>query len=355
MTTSNQIEIAGYVLALIALSAFVVYALAKEDLFFTLLESGDMKFIMRGETLRKIIHGVRGFELVDGKFVSTTNVQKRPLFGFYWVGVPPFASVHHFPITKEREDPDGETPAEWIKRDEAPAMVSSLRFTFPRPFVLRDVELKDLTPINVLVVAKFEVVDPYVPVFLFKGRFFENTAGLIKGSVTDILKRYPLDDFNNKEKGEVNGILAEMKESENDPDPNKGKLNRELIKQVGLRLVGISIPQYDPSNKTLREAMNAQIIATEQAKGKVAEATGHANQLAIRVEADAKAAERLALARRARVKATLEELKASGASGDVLARATADVLRAESLADSNITTLLDGGVPAVVPVGGNKV
>lgn len=356
----NYIEIVGCILALLAMSPFVAYLLAKADVFFTFLESGDIKFIMHGETLHKIIFDVQGFKLVDGKFEPTTIAEeadkKRPWFGFYWVGIPFLSSIHNFPITKERENPAGKTPEEWIERDPGEKTVSSLRFTLPRPYVLRDVELKDRTPIDVLVVAKFQVVNPYIPVFLFKGKFFENAGGIIRASISDILTRFLLDEFVKAEKGEVGGILAEMKEPENALDPKKGKFNQELIKQVGLRLVGISIPQYDPSDNTLRLAMNAQIIAEEQAKGKVAEATGHANQLAIRVEAEAKAAERLAVSRGARVKETLTQLKASGATGDVLAKATADILRAESLAgpDSKITTLVDGNASAVVPVGGNK-
>ena len=339
---------------LLALSPFVAYVLAKADLFWTQLESGDIKFIMHGETLHKIIYDVRGFKLIDGKFSPTTpeeETQKsHPWFGFYWIGIPPFASVHHFPITKERENPAGKTPEEWIERDVGEESVSSLRFTLPRSYVLLNVELGDRTPINVLVVAKFQVVTPYIPVFLFKGKFFENAGGIIRATISDILKGYTLDQLVAAEKGEVGGILVGMKL----PD---SEFNGELIKQVGLRLVGISIPQYDPSDDALRKAMNARIVAKKEAEGLVAVARGHAAQLKIRVEADAKAAERLAIARGALVRATLIQLQVSGASGDVLAQTTASALRAESLAGptSKIITLVEGSAPVVVPVGGNKV
>lgn len=346
----NWIEIVAFVVVVGVLFPFLAYALGKMDMYFTLLKSGDIKFIMRGETLHKTICDIRGFELVNGKLEPTTEKQPHPWFGLYWIGFSPFASIHRFPISKERENPSGKTPEEWIERDPEEKRVSSLRFTFPRPYVLMNVELSDRIAVNVLVVAKFEVVNPYIPVFLFKGKFFENAGAILRASVIDILKRYDLDKFIVAEKGEVAGILAEMKI----PD---GPFNTELIRQVGLRLVGISIPQYDPSDKDVIAAMNAQTIAKEKAKALVAEATGHANQLKIRVNADALAAERMAKARGKRIHETVKAMASTLGSPDVVARGVADVLEMEAAtsADSKLTTLVKGGgATPVVPVGGGK-
>ena len=335
MTTINWLEVVGYVVIIFALFPFVAHALAKVGWFFTLLESGDIEFVMYGETLHKIIYDVRGFELVDNELIPTATQQKRPWLGLYWVGIPPFASIHRFPIVKERENPVGETPEQWIDRDEEEKLVSSLRFTFPRPYVLRSVELGDRTPVDVLIIAKFEVVNPYIPVFNFKGKFFENAGGMIRAAVNDILKRFSLDEFIAAEKGEVGGILSGMK------DPS-GVFNQELIRQVGLRLVGISIPKYDPSDRAVREAMNAQVIAQEEAKA-----------VGVRAEANASAQERLAVARGAQIRETVKALTTSGGNPDVIARGAADVLEMEAAAgeSSKITMVVKGGTPLVIPVG----
>ncbi len=346
MTTGMWIELVLCVVVTLAIAPFVAYRLAEAGYFFTRLESGDIGFVMRGNTLHRIIHDIRGYELVNGRFVPTTTQQKRPWLGLYWIGVPPFFHLHTFKIVKEVENLSGKTPDEWIK-DKGEEMVRSLRFIFPRPFVQRTVELGDRIPVDLLLLTKFQVVDPYTPVFLFKGKFFELAGAIVIAAVTDVLKNLSLDEFVHAEKGEVGGILKGLK------DP-AGLLNKELEKQTGLRLVGISIPQYDPSDKAVREAMNAERIAQEQAKAKVAEAEGHAAQLKIRVEADASAQERLARARGTRIRETVATLASSLANPDVVARGAADVLEMEAATspDSKLTTLVKGNTPPVVPIGG---
>lgn len=314
---------------------FTAYSLSTLDVFFTRLESGSIKFIKTGDGLREIIYNTPGYKLVDGKsgikeFQPTDEKQKRPWLGLYWIGLPPFAKVHKFKITKETENPTGKTPEDWILGGKEEFIVDSLRFIFPRPYVLKAVELKDRTSVDVLVLAKFEVVRPFVPVFYFKGKFFENAGADIRATIIDILKEYTLEKFvTEAKKGEEGGVLAVMKE------PN-GIFNKTLIEQVGLRITGISIPQYDPSDKALREAMNARTIAKEQ--GQAIIATANAN---------AEAQERLAIAQRIQIKEMVE-----GFGGDT--KATAEVMRAQALAGGSITTLVDGKASAVVPVGGEK-
>src|SRR3989338_3285375 len=128
-----------------------------------------------------------------------------------------------------------------------------------------------------------------------------------------------MDEFIKTEKCEVGGILFPMKIAD-------GPLNMELIRQVGLRLVGISIPQYDPSDKEVRAALNAEAIAQARAKAFVAEAIGHRDQLAIRVEANALAQERLAVARGVQIKETVAAMASTLGSPDVVARGVTDVL-----------------------------
>jgi len=335
----------------IVLLPFTANALSKFEWFYTTLESGSIKFIMRGETLWRTIYDLPGGKDIKcvnkGTGFKKSRFNKR--FGLYWIGIPPFGRIHRFPIVKERENPEGKNAGSWVQRDPEETIVDSLRYVFPRPFVLSAVELADRTPIDLLVIAKFEVVDPYLPVFIFKGKFSENASGIIRSAVIDILGKKTLDDFIAAEKDEINGILQHMKDLETDPDPKKGKFNRELIKQVGLRLVGISIPQYDPHDDSgkLREAMNAQIIAQEEAKAVKAKAQGYKEGKALEAEADANYETKLAEARGARVRATREAL-----SGD---EATARVLQAEAL--PNLRTLVEGGGKAITAIsteGGDK-
>ena len=299
---------------------------------------------MRGETLHTTI-----YDLPAGKDIGCVNKKTgfkkswfNKRFGLYWIGVPPFGRVHQFSIVKERENPSGKSAQEWITRDPQETPVDTLRYVFPRPFVLEAVELADRTPIDLLVICKFEVVDPYLPVFIFKGKFAENASGIIRSAVIDTLKKETLDSFIAAEKDEVSGILQHMKERD-------GDFNKVLVNQVGLRLVGISIPQYDPHDDSgeLREAMNAQIIAQEQAKAVVAKARGYKDGRALEAEADKDYAVKQAEAYGVKVKATREAL-----AGD---EAAARVLHADALPKS-LATFVEGGGKAVpvVQTGGDK-
>jgi regulator of protease activity HflC (stomatin/prohibitin superfamily) len=345
-------------LGIIITFPFAANGLANMELFFTRLESGDIKFIMRGESLYRIIHDVRGKVLVmgdDGHYIFKDGDESKSWlntrFGLWWIGVPPFARIHTFPITKERENASAKDSAHWITVEEKEIQVSSLRFTFPRPYNLKEVELKDRLSVDVLVVAKFEVVKPYVPVFLFKGRFFENAGSILRAQVADHLNDMNLEDFIPAPKGETNGILRDMKDF-------PGDFNDTLIQQVGLKLVGISITQYDPSDSAIRDAMRAKEIAVKQGEGRIAAAEADAMVTRKAATAQAEAEERLAIARGARIRETVAQIAGSLGSPDVVAREVGRVLQTEALTgkDSKITTWVEGGAGAqpVLPIGGEK-
>lgn len=308
----------------------LAYVLAQKDTLFTTLSTWEVKFIDHGKTLHRIIHNTPGYKLDENnRFVPTTDKPKRPFLGIYWVGIPPFASVHRFTISKEKENPSGKDIKEWIVK-EKDEEVSSLRFFFPRPYAFSKVELggEDPVSVDVMVVSKFRVVDPVKMVYGLKGRFFENAGGIVRAGIADVLNDFNLKDFENANKGEDGEMLKRLREPE-------GTFNKALEEQVGLVQPGIAL-SYDPSHEALREAMEAKTIAI--AKGEGTKATADADYHKNVREAQAKAMER-----ELRIKATM-----SGFSGN--AEAATKVLVAE--ARPNVTTEVAGGATPVVPIGG---
>ena len=346
---NSSMEVLIYVITLLILFPFTAFALAKLDLFWTLVESGNIKYIYHGDTLWKVIADVdgkkiQGYELVD---LNLGEEVKKPWFGMYWIGFPPFVSIKKFTIKlrKEYEETAGKRPEEWI-RDLGQREVNSLRYAFPRPFLLQKVELsEDRQIVDLLVVCKFLVVNAYLPVAELKGDFFELTGSILKGAITDIIKEQKnIQTFLTVPKGE-GGILEPLTDKDS-------LLNKALRKRTGLRLVGITIPEWDPSDPATREAMSKQFIAEKVGEASVTAANKYKEQLGITNEADALAIERTARARSVHVRAVREALEAIGANPDESVRAAAKVLQAESL--TGLTTFVEGGAPVVVPVGGNK-
>lgn len=339
-------------LVLILLFPLVAYSLSTRDIFFTQVESGNIKFILSGESFSRIIHDVNGKELDSNNMLVDGNEYKTFLNkrGIWWIGFPPFSSIHTFQIKKEKENVSGKTPEEWITHGEETS-VSSLRGSFPRPFVFRDVELMDRTTIDLLVTCKFEVVDPLKLVFVFKGDFFDNTGSILGSKVDDMIK-----DFNNlaafiaEKKNEHDGFLHILKE-------NTNEFNKVLVEQIGLRLVGISVSKFDPSDKEVLKASNAEAIALLQAKG--IRATFEINAEKTRAEGAATRDSLIETAKgkEAQIQALVNQMKSTGASNDTIAKAITDVLKAEALTgpNSKITTLVDGNsANLILPTGGQK-
>jgi regulator of protease activity HflC (stomatin/prohibitin superfamily) len=198
-----------------------------------------------------------------------------------------------------------------------------------------------------LLICKFIVIDAYLPVVELKGDFFELTGSILKGSVIDVVKdQKTIQQFLAAPKGE-GGILQSLTNWDS-------VLNGPLGKRVGLRLVGIAIAEWDPSDPKIREAMNEPFIAEREREATLIAADAHKQKAIIEAEGDAQATERLATARGAQIRETVAQLAAaSPGRPDLVVRAAAKVLQAQAL--PNLTTLVeDGGAQPVVPVGGNK-
>ena len=352
----SHIELIMFMIVMLILTPFTAFTLIKFVVkkWFTPLETGNIKHIYRGDTLRKIIADVRGKKLVGHKLVPGTEEKTwYNKLGLYWMGIsiPGISevTVKKFKIEKKKEEEktEGKESTEWIK-DLGSAEVDSLRATFPRPFLLTNVELGDRQTVTLLVVTMLDVVDADIPVPRLKGDFFGNTSSTLRAAINDILKSIPsMEDFVKAPKGE-GGILSEL---ENSATGTISNFNQKLEKQVGLHLVGAAISEWDPSDEKIREAMNLKFIAEKQQETEIIAAETYKKQLGITNEADALAAERLAKARGIRVKETLEALASKGANAESLVQAAAKILQAESLV--NLTTYVEGGgASAVVPIGG---
>lgn len=363
-------EIVLYITILGILSPFVAYALATVNIFFTFLESGNIKYIYHGDTLWRIIADVKGKKLdppiIGHVLVPLTEGEEEQkkwwekLFGIYWIGIPPFASIKRFKITRriEEEELAGKPMDKWI-RDLKEVEVDSLRALFPRPFLLERVELSDRQTVNVLVVAKFEVVNAYTPVVELKGGFFELTSSLLQGAIIDTLKSLTMETLISaeKESDEEKFIFHKLVESPDPNDTTKGLFNQNLQKLVGLHLVGITMPEWDPSDTTVRNAMNLKFIAEKQAEATKVEATAHATNVGLKTVADAKRIKDLGDAQEAQIRAVVAGMAATGATQIEVLQAVTRVLEMEAATSptSKLTTLVGaGGAQPVIPIGGRQ-
>ncbi len=327
-------ETIGSVVALGAMAPFLARKLADKDIIWTTMETGDIKFIVHGETLSRVICDIPGFDVDENdgwRIKETKEKPKKPPFGLYRVGIPGLSSIHNFTITKDKENPDGTTKDDWIIKGD-PVKVFSLRFTFPRPYVFPKIELRGEKPVafDLFISARFQVVDPVKMVFGLKGKFFENAYGILKAGIGDIVNDYTPESFLSKDKGEGEDSMF---------SPLKGEspFNKALIEQTGMRLVGISV-DADPTNKGLRDAMEAEEIA--KLNGLATKATSDANLYATNNQAEGEKA-----LRKAKISATVEAFGSVEAAQNLLGKE----------AQPNVLVISNGTTtPPIILNGGNK-
>lgn len=287
------IQISSFIVVVAILSPFVAWAFSTFNIFFATCASGNMKFVMKGETVHAIIYNEEDLLVHHGKKWELEpkdfKKRKRLIFGLFWIGIPGINRIHEFPITKDSENPDaGEDPKSWVtQRGEVP--VDSLRLVMQRSFVFRNIELKDRSTVNILVTTKLRILDWFIPIFNLKGKFFENTAGLIEAAVGDILKEKTLQELIEAPKGEKTGILNVL-------EIDGCHFAKALKDQVGLELEGIAISRVDPGDSALRKAMNSRVIAEKEGEATIAKSEAEGKAAIVRAEAEATALTRMAQA-----------------------------------------------------------
>ncbi len=340
-------EILIYVLLIIGLVALLIRELAKMDVCFTFRETNGFKFVDSGEgNYHKTISPNKGSSLVER------------MLGVVYYGLWPFRSIHKFEIEKQWENLAGTGPENWIKVGKKEFM-TSLREFFPRPFIFTDIELSDRLTVSIKLVVKFQAVDPVTPVYIFRGDFFTQAGSILQGEVIDALRIRSIDDFIKAPKGEVAGILSDFKNP-------IGLLNQEMLNQVGLRIVGVSINDYKPGDEDIVKAIrktaiaeqegNANIMVAEKAKlSALIDANKQAEVLLTITTAEVSSQNQLSEARANRVRATVASLAVPGSDPTLVAQSAANVLEMEAatVKDSKITTLFQRGSTqpsAAVPI-----
>lgn len=300
----------------------------------------------------------------EAEILSPLNDLLKRLFGVYYFGFSPFGyHVKNFYVVKEKENVRGTNPATWVSKAES-VPVTALRLQFPRPFVFTNVELADQLDVNLKVVSKIRVINPYLALYHYTDDLFTQVESILQGFVIDNLgnnDEYTITWFRRVKKGSDSGIMHEHAK-EGSP------LNVALLEQVGLVFTSLANNDWEPSDPRTKEAIQlaairesegkAGVVAAEQRKlATIKDAEAYAGKLELETRADVARQNALAESRSNYVKRTTKALALKGADPNVVSRGAADILEAEAHTskDSKITTLVKGDTSKVViPVGDNK-
>ena len=274
-------------------------------------------------------------------------------FGVWWVSIfYPLKHIYLFTINKSRmksqDQVNEDTPLSQKLEHEPKAVVDNLRWQFQIPFFIEEVDFKDGTRVNFIVMALFQVVDPYIAVFIHGGeKYFNLLESAVGAAVTDYCRNKDYREFIVKDGADFRDNFNRI---------NLGETGIE--KAVGIRAIYGQIEDWNLSSKDQRmqDAVEEKEIAKRKGEALVetANAQKQAAILAAQAEKEADVLKGEGEASRIRSRAEAQAFRlgqsskaliAEGVTASAAARVISEQLRTENIAgpDSKIITYVEGG------------
>lgn len=285
-----------FVLILTTLAFWFLYFGAKAEKQTTYVPTGEIKFVVAGESCIKVIANLDGtgyyYDHEEEEIVAGEKPSLYPplhILGVYWVSIAyPLEQIHvyHFEWDKLlRGDPKKGEEAYLIEHRSE--YVNSLYFLYAYPIYAKDVELKGNLQINIKVLVTFRTVKPKIPVFVFKGAWLPLVSAAVNGAITDFTREQTLDDFRKIEKeGAATEFSKEIM-----------KLNSSIIDVYGIAVHKVDFVGYELSStaKEVQDATTALEVARLMADAAVEDArkietigSAHAKALGSQLDTAAK-------------------------------------------------------------------
>lgn len=294
--------IAGPV-AIVSILAWLLYFGAKYEKQTTYVPNGEIKFVEEGGSHVKTIANLSGTGyhldnetglIVEGE--KKWNEAPLSILGVYYVSLLyPLRKTHLYQFEWDKlvkGDPkNGE--ADYVIKHREPEWVNSLYFLATYPILVEKVELAGNLRINILVNITFRVVNPIIPVFVFKGKWFPQASASVKGAVANFPRGKTLDEFRALDKeGEDSSFSKEISKINKSSNGMPG-----VIDTFGMAIHRVDFVVFDlvaasPEEQAATTAFEiARLNADadkEKARGLEAIGNAHANVIGARLERAAK-------------------------------------------------------------------
>ncbi|MDP2705294.1 MAG: hypothetical protein U1D31_01265 [Patescibacteria group bacterium] len=290
--------------ALLSLVVFVfvplaVYFLARADIYFTTLPEGQIKFIVEGDTLKRILANIPGYyikgegmeaEIVKGK--GTPNDVGIPGWlsrrlgldkkRIYFVGIDyPRTRVYSYEFIWEKFIKE-KVGYKIVPRDE---QVNSLFWKYPYPVEAIDVELKGNFKINITIIVTLQVVFPYKPIFVFKGQWFSPVIAAIQGALVSYCGTVDFETLRSQDKEGNDADLVKKVTS----------INNSLRENYGVEISQVNFVELEPSasQADVTKALQAIEIARLNKEAKIKDAEGDQQAALLRRTGEAEGLKKL--------------------------------------------------------------
>lgn len=362
--------------------AAALRGLARQNLFFTLVNEGEAKAIVVNQQFDHFVMAYKGHEFrrnIPNDIAADTpdptddwDILTHPrrgilhwtmanplrwlvtlpvrlmvsMFrGLHWVGIPPFAAVytHNFAWTSFTEVPQADgtllrTPVP-VQRAGADALDYILIQGDQYYTKVKEAECKDNIPLDVEFIHYGETVNPYKSLFKIE-QWLEATNNMLAARMRDFVGSQTYVDLRETAVDSTGAPSAvDSKNAQSEIDEYFKDTVAMIEEKYGFRISKIKIINIGPGSELAGEFIRAstRIYTAEQAaQAKVATAKGDAEAITLVAEAEAK--------------------RAAGVYASVNAAGGSDMYKWDKIAISGLTTYVEGGgkkTVAAIPVGGN--
>lgn len=298
-------EIFGFIMStMLSLVAFgiavfgLLYVLAKTNRHACHVETGGMKFVVKGETIISVLDNIPGFYVdqttYDLKTDGEPGNRREPgwlqnAFGIYWVSIfYPMIKIHDFKVVadKLKEEVTGQgLPLRERIQTEIRNAEGYLRYRFTHPVLVPNIELgKDRWKVDLMIVVDIRILNGKTVAFDYKGTVMRQVDAAISSAALDYWNNIEDDDGNRIEfgypefvasdKGPTSGFAGVIMELNNSTSP--ALTDDGLKTRFGVEIMAAWVEEADlsPEQKTLDNAARGVEEKRLLAEGRKQEAEG---------------------------------------------------------------------------------
>lgn len=248
----------------------VINAMAKNDFFIGLVQEGDMRFVVKGENLARIILNAKDYHL-DKKGIVTKNEEvpgyKRiqawydkmlGVFGFYWIGIPPTWHMHEYEFEYGRKVEDDLFGVKLTSDT-----LKNLHLAHTYQVVAKNVLLKDSFRIEVSFNLVVRAYDPTKAIFVLKGKWWTPLTSAVLGAIADEVNNYSyaqwlaMDKLAKNKSKELSAFVKAVE-----------AINDLLQRDTGMTVESIQYSGFKLSDKQDEAVAATQAMELAQLKGR---------------------------------------------------------------------------------------
>jgi len=298
---------------IVPIGSLLLNELGKRDMWFTTCNEGEIKFIVRGGSLHKIIINVKGHYLSENDEIKKIKNKKKPrqnaesLFtektGVYFIHwLYPIYHIHIYKFSWDSlelplEHKTASSDIVDMNIQSREEFIDSLFFVYTYPVVAKEVELEGNFTVNIYVNITIQVVFPIIPVFWLNGNWFLPVTSTVSGAISDYARNMDFDAFRKELKEGQDSKFSKTIRSINDATQNTDLNSTDsteegkggIIEKFGIKITKVNYIKTELAgiSKEVQEATLAKEKARYEAEAAIETAKGTAEATKLQGEAEA--------------------------------------------------------------------